>query len=108
VPGRSAPITLPSDSPELYLLDRLRDEAHRFAITYHRKLRRQPYRGSVLDRVPGVGPARKKALIARFGSVRAIRQATVEELTGVPGISRKQAEAIHAYFHGPPRDKPSP
>ena len=107
VPGRSAPITLPSDSPELYLLDRLRDEAHRFAITYHRKLRRQPYRGSVLDRVPGVGPARKKALIARFGSVRAVRQATVEELAGVPGISRKQAETIHAFFHGPLRAKSS-
>jgi len=101
VPGRSEPIVLGADSAELHLLDRLRDEAHRFAITYHRKLRRQPYRGSVLDRVPGVGPARKKALIAHFGSVRAIRSASVEELAQVPGISRKQAQAIHAYFHGP-------
>lgn len=105
VPGRRRPIVLPADSPQLYLLDRLRDEAHRFAIAYHRKLRRQPFRGSVLDRVPGVGPARKKALTARLGSVRAIRAASVDQLARVPGISRKQAEAIHAYFHGPPREE---
>ncbi len=104
IPGRGEPIVLEPDSPALYLLDRLRDEAHRFAITYHRKLRRQPYRGSVLDRVPGIGPARKKALIAHFGSVRAIRSASADRLAEVPGISRKQAEAIHTYFHGPPDD----
>jgi len=102
VPGRDEAIVLPPDSPGLRLLERIRDEAHRFAVAYHRKLRRQPYKGSVLDRVPGVGPARKKALVAHFGSVRAIRQAPVEELAKVEGISPRQAAAIYAFFHGPP------
>jgi excinuclease ABC subunit C len=100
IPGRGDPIVLAQDSAELYLLERLRDEAHRFAITYHRKLRREPFKGSVLDRVPGIGPARKKALVAHFGSVRTIRQAAVEELARVEGISLKQAFTIHAFFHG--------
>jgi excinuclease ABC subunit C len=100
IPGRGDPIVLAQDSAELYLLERLRDEAHRFAITYHRKLRREPFKGSVLDRVPGIGPARKKALVAHFGSVRTICQAAVEELARVEGISLKQAFTIHAFFHG--------
>jgi len=99
VPGRPEAIVLPADSPELYLLERIRDEAHRFALAYHRKLRGQPYKGSILDLIPGVGPARKKALVARFGSVRAIRVATPEELATVEGITPKLAAAIHAFFH---------
>jgi len=100
VAGRSHAIVLSHDSPELYVLERIRDEAHRFAIAYHRKLRRRPYRGSVLDRIPGVGPARKKALVAHFGSVRAIRQASAQQLAQVEGVSKKQAAAIYAFFHG--------
>lgn len=112
VPGRPEPIVLAPDSPELHLVDRVRDEAHRFALAYHRKLRREPYRGSVLDRIPGIGPARRKALVARFGSIRAIRTASAEDLAAVPGISPAQAAAIHAFFHGnrsaPPPGSPSP
>lgn len=100
VPGRAEPIVLPPDAAELRLLERLRDEAHRFALAYHHKLRRRPFQGSVLDRIPGIGPARKKALVAHFGSVRAIRAASQKELASVAGISLKQAAAIHAAFHG--------
>ncbi len=106
VPGQPEPIVLPHDSQELYLIERVRDEAHRFAIAYHRKLRSQPYKGSVLDRVPGIGPARKKALVAHFGSVRAIRQATAEQLAQAEGISAKHAEAIFAFFHGVREERP--
>ncbi|NQT51770.1 excinuclease ABC subunit UvrC [bacterium] len=100
VPGRAAPVVLPHDSSELYLLQRVRDEAHRFAVAYHRKLRRQPYKHAVLDSIPGIGPARKKALVAHFGSVRAIRKASVDELQQVDGIAAKQARAIHEHLHG--------
>ncbi|MFW6162237.1 MAG: excinuclease ABC subunit UvrC, partial [Planctomycetota bacterium] len=99
LPGRPEPVVPEQDSPELYLLTRLRDEAHRFAVSYHRKLRARPYKHTVLDRIPGVGPARKKALVAHFGSVRAIRQASIKELEQVPGIAGKQAAAIHRFFH---------
>ncbi len=100
VPQRPEPIVLARDAPELHLLERVRDEAHRFAVTYHRKLRAQPYKGSVLDRIPGIGPARKKALVAHFGSVRAIRAASAEDLAKAEGISLKQAAAIRAFLHG--------
>jgi len=99
VPGRDEPIVLAADSPERYLLERIRDEAHRFAITYHRKLRGKPYRHTVLDDIPGVGAARKKALVAHFGSVRAIRKATVEELAEVPGVSEALAQTVHDALH---------
>ena len=105
VPGRSAPIVLAQDSPELYLLTRVRDEAHRFALAYHRKLRARPYKGSALDRIPGIGAARKKALVAHFGSVRAIRRAGVEELAQAEGISARQAAAVHAFFRGDEADR---
>ena len=92
--------TGPYDGPAaLSLLGRIRDEAHRFALAYHRKLRRQPYKHTELDRIPGVGPARKKALVAHFGSVRAIRQATVEQLEQVKGISARQATLIYGFLH---------
>jgi len=101
LPGRPEAIVLPHDSPELYLLERIRDEAHRFAITYHRKLRRQPYRTSALDRIPGVGPARRKALVAHFGSIRKIREATPEAIAEVPGISLALARTIHESLRRP-------
>jgi excinuclease ABC subunit C len=93
-PGISEPYILPRDSAALHLLQQVRDEAHRFAITYHRKLRDKRTTQSLLDTVPGIGPTRKKALIKKFGSLRGVRQATVEELQEVPGISRDLAETI--------------
>jgi excinuclease ABC subunit C len=96
LPGVGQPVILPATSQALYLLQRLRDEAHRFAITYHRKLRAKGQTRSLLDEVPGVGPARKRALLRVFGSTRQMRSATVDQIASVPGISRSLAERIHA------------
>jgi excinuclease ABC subunit C len=94
VPGRSAPIVLPRNSQGLYLVQRIRDEAHRFAITYHRTVRGKRALASVFDDVPGIGPTRKKALLKRFGSVRRIREASVEEVAQTPGVNRELAERL--------------
>jgi len=91
---RSDPVLLPRNSQALYLVQRVRDEAHRFAITYHRKVRGKESLRSQLDDVPGVGPTRKKALIRHFGSVKAIRGASVEELAAVPGMTKRTAEEL--------------
>jgi excinuclease ABC subunit C len=96
VKGRAAPIMLPRTSQGLFLVQRIRDEAHRFAITYHRSLRGKKSIKSALDDVPGVGPARKRALLRRFGSLKGIREAEVDELSAVPGMSRSSAEAVKA------------
>ena len=96
LPGRAEPIVLPVTSPALYLVQRLRDEAHRFAITYHRQLRAKAQVRSVLDELPGVGPARKRALLRVFGSARRIREATLEQVAAVPGIGSALAERIKA------------
>jgi excinuclease ABC subunit C len=96
LPGRSQPIVLPVTSPALYLVQRLRDEAHRFAITYHRQLRAKAQVRSVLDDLPGVGPARKRALLRVFGSARRIRDATLEQVAAVPGIGPSLAASIKA------------
>ena len=98
LPGRPEPVILPRDSQGLYLLQRIRDEAHRFAITYHRKLRDARTTQSILDEIPGIGPRRRKALLERFGSLEAIRQATVEELAAVPGMNRHTAESLMEYL----------
>ncbi|MBE3577061.1 MAG: excinuclease ABC subunit UvrC [Limnochordales bacterium] len=98
LPDSSEPLVLPRHSPALHLLQRVRDEAHRFGITFHRKLRGERVLASALDDVPGVGPARKKALLQAFGSVAGVRRASVEELAAVPGISRSLAEKIHEYL----------
>jgi excinuclease ABC subunit C len=95
-PGAAAPLVLPPTSQALYLVQRLRDEAHRFAITYHRQLRAKAQTRSLLDELPGVGPARKRALLRVFGSTRQMRRATVDEIAAVPGISRGLAERIRA------------
>ncbi len=97
-PGRSAPIVLPATSQALYLLQRLRDEAHRFAITYHRQLRAKAATKSALDDLPGVGPARKRALLRVFGSSRALKRANVDEMAAVPGIGRGLAERIREHL----------
>ncbi|TLM98576.1 MAG: excinuclease ABC subunit UvrC, partial [Actinobacteria bacterium] len=83
-------------SPSLYLVKRVRDEAHRFAIEYHRSLRGKAMTASVLDDVPGVGPKRRKAIVRHFGSVKRLRSATVDEIAEVPGVPRQIAEDIHA------------
>jgi len=97
-PGSSASIVLPATSQALYLVQRLRDEAHRFAVTYHRKLRAKAQTRSVFDDMPGIGPARKRALLRVFGSAKQMRSATIEEIASVPGISRGLAERIRAHL----------
>jgi excinuclease ABC subunit C len=88
------PVILPRASEGLYLLQRIRDEAHRFAIAYHRQRRSRSMVDSLLDGVPGLGPSRRKALLARFGSLKQLRTATAEEITQVPGIGRTTADAV--------------
>lgn len=90
----SEPIMLPRDSEALYLVQRIRDEAHRFAITYHRQLRGKKATQSVLDTIPGIGPKRKRALLRKFGSVRGIREATVDEVASTVGFTTRLAETV--------------
>ncbi|MCA2979442.1 MAG: excinuclease ABC subunit UvrC [Myxococcaceae bacterium] len=105
--GRKAPIVLPQTSPELFALTRLRDEAHRFAITYQRKLNRKRGLSSALDQVPGVGATRRASLLRHFGSIRRLREASIEELAEVDGIGPAVAERLHAFLHTPrPRAAP--
>ena len=99
VPGRSEPILLPRDSAGLQLLQRVRDEAHRFAIGFHRQRRDARARESIFDTLPGVGPARRRALIQHFGSAERFLAATQEELEGVPGMPAKTARTIYAQLH---------
>jgi excinuclease ABC subunit C len=96
LPGRSEPVVLPATSSALYLVQRLRDEAHRFAITYHRALRDRRTVRSAFDDLPGVGPKRKRELLKVFGSIKRVREAPVEQIAAVPGISRALAERIKA------------
>ena len=95
-PDQSAPIVLPTTSQALYLVQRIRDEAHRFAITYHRDLRRKASVRSKFDDLPGVGPRRRGALLRVFGSMKRVREAPVEQIAAVPGIGRALAEKIKA------------
>jgi excinuclease ABC subunit C len=99
IPGRAAPLVLAHDTPELQLLQRVRDEAHRFAITHHRIRRDRAMTASVLDDLPGVGPARKRALLAHFGSPDAILAASREELESVPGLPGKLARDMYRELH---------
>jgi len=102
LPGDDYPTILPRTSEGLYLLQRVRDEAHRFAITYHRQKRSKAMTVSALDNIPGLGATRRKALLARFGSLKRLRAASVEELTEVPGIGPQTAAAIVAAINPPP------
>jgi excinuclease ABC subunit C len=94
LPGDDDPVVLPRTSEGLYLLQRVRDEAHRFAITYQRTKRAKRFRSSPLDDVPGLGETRKQALIKHFGSVKKLRSATIDQICEVPGIGRKTAETV--------------
>jgi excinuclease ABC subunit C len=99
LPGRPDPLVLDHSTPELQLLQRIRDEAHRFAITHHRTRRDSAMTGSLLDGLPGIGPARKRALLTHFGSPDAILAASREELQAAPGLPAKVARDIHALLH---------
>jgi len=99
VPNSEAPIALPFNSPALHLLQRVRDEAHRFAIKFHRKRRAQKVLQTILDEVPGIGPSRKKALLQHFGSIEAMMKASVDELAKVPHMTKKAAEALWRFLH---------
>ncbi len=94
VPGDDEPIVLPRGSDALYLVQRIRDEAHRFAITFHRQVRGKSAITSALDTIPGIGPKRKKALLKKFGSVKAIREAEVDEIASTVGFTRALAEKV--------------
>jgi excinuclease ABC subunit C len=94
--GRSGEIVLPPDSPALHLIQHIRDEAHRFAITSHRQARGKTRRTSPLESIPGVGPKRRRELLTFFGGIQEIERASVEEIAKVPGISKIMAEEIYA------------
>jgi excinuclease ABC subunit C len=107
LPGRKDPLVLRQNSAEMFLLARLRDEAHRFAVTFHRKLRRSRNFQSVLEEIPGVGAGRKKALLRALGSLKRVREASVEELSAIEGFGPRAAEAVWSFFH-PPQGAPAP
>jgi len=94
IPGDPQPVCIAKDSPALHILQRARDEAHRFAISYHQKLRRKQFVSSTLDTIPGIGPKRKSALLRRFGSIQAIKEASPEELSQTEGITLALARKV--------------
>jgi excinuclease ABC subunit C len=99
VPGQARPVVLDRHSPGLQLLQRIRDEAHRFALGFHRQRRDAASRESIFDALPGVGPARRRALLRHFGSAERFLTATQEELEGVPALPAKTAREIYAQLH---------
>jgi excinuclease ABC subunit C len=107
LPGDDFPVILPRTSEALYLLQRVRDEAHRFAITFHRQRRSKRMTASALDDVPGLGETRRKALLRHFGSLKRLAAATPEEITEVPGIGRRTAEALLTTLNPPTQDQPA-
>ncbi|HEX7227352.1 MAG TPA: excinuclease ABC subunit UvrC, partial [Candidatus Binatia bacterium] len=102
LPGQSNPVTLKRNSNALFLLQRVRDEAHRFAITHHKKLRSKQTLSSALDRIPGIGAARRRALLRAFGSVKGVEQASLNELVQIPGMNPKLAQQLWQVFHSAP------
>jgi excinuclease ABC subunit C len=99
VPGEPEPLRIPRTSEALFVLQHLRDEAHRFAITYHRQKRGKRALASPLDDIPGVGPSRKRALLRRFGSLTRLREASADEIAGTDGIGTGLAADIHERLH---------
>jgi excinuclease ABC subunit C len=98
MPGDPQPVYIAKDSPALHILQRARDEAHRFAISYHKKLRRREAITSVLDNISGIGPKRKKALLKKFGSIEAIKEASLEELSQTKGLTLALAQKVKEYL----------
>jgi excinuclease ABC subunit C len=103
LPGRQDPVRIPRDSEALYLLQQVRDEAHRFAITYHRQLRNKKMTTSVLDDIPGLGPSRKKRLLKEFGSVKKLRELEEDELLRLPWLPDAVGHAVYDRLHGAAR-----
>jgi excinuclease ABC subunit C len=99
LPGNPRPVVMPHDTPELQLMQRVRDEAHRFAITHHRSRRDRAMTESIMDDLPGIGPARKRALLQHFGSPDSVLGATREELEQVPGLPQKVARALYTHLN---------
>src|SRR5262249_2004020 len=99
LPGVSNPVVLPHDTPELQLVQRVRDEAHRFAITHHRIRRDRAMTESIMDELPGIGPSRKRTLLKHFGSTEAVLAATREELGNGPGFPQKAAHDLYAHLN---------
>jgi excinuclease ABC subunit C len=99
LPGNPRPVVMPHDTPELQFMQRVRDEAHRFAITHHRSRRDRAMTASIMDELPGIGPARKRALLQHFGSPDAVLGATREELEQVPGLPQKVARALYTHLN---------
>ena len=91
-------IMLPRSSPALFLVQRLRDEAHRFAVTFHQRSRTRKGLRSAIDVVPGIGPKRRRMLLRRFGSLKGVRDASTDELAAVPGMTRTLAERVKEYL----------
>jgi excinuclease ABC subunit C len=108
LPGRDNPVLLPRSSEGLYLLQRVRDEAHRFAITYHRQRRSKSMVASRLDEVPGLGQARQRLLLRHFGSLKRLRAATVDEIASLPGFGPKTAQTVHEALHTSTADPDQP
>lgn len=106
LPGRSESVRLEDDDPALHLLQRIRDEAHRFAITFHRDLRSKRMQRSSLDDIPGIGPAKQKLLLEKFRSVPVLEQASLMEIAEVRGIGPQLAQQVYRYFHGEPELAP--
>lgn len=103
IPGRSEPVSIPRGSPALFLLQRVRDEAHRFAITYHRQLRGKAMTVSALEGVPGLGPGRRTRLLRQLGSLRAVRAATMDDLLALPWLPDTVGRAVYEHLHTPRR-----
>ncbi len=99
LPGRKNPVRFRKGGDDLFLLQRVRDESHRFAIEFHRKLRSKDQRKSALDGIPGVGPSRKKELLKHFGSLKRVKNASLKEISALKGISDKVAKNIYRTLH---------
>jgi excinuclease ABC subunit C len=101
LPGQPEPVRIPRQSEALYLLQRIRDEAHRFAITYHRQLRGKRMTTSVLDGIPGLGETRRKRLVKELGGVKGVRAASLDDLRALRWLPDAVAAAVHEKLHGP-------
>ena len=97
-PGKSESLRLDRNSAALKLLERIRDESHRFAVTFHRELRKKGQTESLLDRAPGIGEKRRRRLLVAFGSLKKIREATEEELANIPGMNKKTAQELYQFL----------
>ena len=107
LPGQSHPLLLPRDSAALHILQQIRDEAHRFAISFHRQLRGKGQTQSLLDAAPGIGEKRRKSLLRSFGSLAGVKEASLDQLAAAPGMNRRAAQALYDYLH-PAREEEEP